>query len=56
MNTRYATESISLKAIHTMLALLLQKPSKMSNIRNHLGALKRRLQLWERRERCTIHA
>ena len=50
MDTRYATESISLKAIHTMLALLLQKPSKMSNIRNHLGALKRRLQLWERRE------
>ena len=42
--------SISLKAIHNMLALLLQKPSKTSKSRDHLDALERRLQLWERSE------
>ena len=42
--------SISLKTIHTMSALLLQKPSKTSKSRDHLDALERRLQLWERVE------
>ena len=42
--------SISLKAIHTMPALLLQKPSKKSKSREYLVALERRLQLWERGE------
>ena len=39
--------SISLKAINTMPALLLQKPSKTSK-RDHLDVLERRLQLWKR--------
>ena len=39
--------SISLKAIHTMPTLLLQKPSKTSKRREHLDALERRLHLWE---------
>ena len=50
MDIRYATESISLKAIPMKPALLLQKPSKMSNIRDHLGAPEGRLQLRERGE------
>ena len=36
--------SISLKAIHTMLVLLIQKPSKTSKSRDHLDTLERRLQ------------
>ena len=37
---------VSLKAIHTMPALLLQKPSKTSKSKDHLNALERRLELW----------
>ena len=36
--------SISLKAIHTMLVLLIQKSSKTSKSRDHLDTLERRLQ------------
>ena len=36
-----------MKAIHIMPALLLQKPSKTSNAKDHLEALERRLRLWE---------
>ena len=46
--------SISLKAIHTMLALLLQKPSKTSKSRYYLDALEKRLQLWERGENKSL--
>ena len=46
--------SISLKAIHTMLALLLQKPSKTSKSRDYLDALEKRLQLWERGENKSL--
>ena len=37
-------------AIHTMPALLLQKPSKTSKSRDHLDSLEKRLQLRERGE------
>ena len=40
-------KSISLKAIHAMPALLLQKPSKSSKARDHLQALERRIKLWD---------
>ena len=40
-------KSIALKAIHVMPALLLQKPSKNSTLRDHLVLLERRLKLWE---------
>ena len=43
-NTPY--ESITLKAVHVMLALLLQKPIKSSKSKEHLEALTRRLSLW----------
>ena len=46
--------SISLKAIHTMLALLLQKRSKTSKSRDYLDALEKRLQLWERGENKSL--
>ena len=46
--------SISLKAIHTMLALLLQRPSKTSKSRYYLDALEKRLQLWERGENKSL--
>ena len=36
-------KSISLKAIHAMLALFLQKPSKSSKAKYHLQALERRI-------------
>ncbi len=42
--------SISMKAIHIMPALLLQKPSKTSKTRDHVKALERRLRLWHRGE------
>jgi len=38
---------ISLKALHIMPALLLQKPSKNSKAKDHLISLERRLILWE---------
>lgn len=41
---------VSLKAIHTMPALLLQKPSKTSKSKDHLKALERRLELWNKGE------
>ena len=40
-------KSISLKAIHAMPALLLQKPSKSSKAKDHLQALERRMKLWD---------
>ena len=40
-------ESIALKAIHIMPALLLQKPNKNSKAKDHVVALERRLNLWE---------
>ena len=40
-------KSISLKAIHAMPALLLQKPSKSSKAKDHLQALERRIKLWD---------
>ena len=39
--------SISLKAIHKMPALSLQKPSKSSKSRDHLDALERKLLIWK---------
>ena len=42
--------SIILKVIHIMRVLLLQKLCNTSKSRDHLDALKRRLQLWERGE------
>ena len=39
-------KSKSLKAIHAMPALLLQKPSKSSKAKDHLQALERRIKLW----------
>ena len=39
-------KEISLKALHVMPALLLQKPSKKSKSKDHLRALERRLNLW----------
>ncbi len=42
--------SISMKAIHIMPALLLQKPSKTSKTRDQVKALERRLRLWHRGE------
>ena len=40
-------KTIGLKAIHIMLALLLQKPCKKSKSKHHLVSLERRLKLWE---------
>ena len=40
-------KNIALKAIHVMLALLLQKPSQTSKAKDHLKALERRLRSWE---------
>ena len=42
-------KSLVLKAIHVMLALLLQNPSRKSKARDHLIALERRLKLWSER-------
>ena len=42
-NTAY--QSIALKAVHVMSALLLQKPSEPSKSKEHLEALKRRVTL-----------
>ena len=39
-------KSIALKAIHSMSALLLQKPTKNSKSKDHLVSLERRLKLW----------
>ena len=39
-------KSISLKAFHVMLALLLQKPSKSSKAKDHLQEFERRIKLW----------
>ena len=41
---------INLKLIHTIPALLLQKPGKTSISREQLDTLERRLELWERSE------
>ena len=41
------SKSISLKAVHVMPALLLQKSSKPSKAKNHLQALERRIKLWD---------
>ncbi|XP_057301658.1 uncharacterized protein LOC130636080 [Hydractinia symbiolongicarpus] len=41
---------ISLKALHVMPSLLLQKPSKKSKSKDHTKALERRLTLWENGE------
>lgn len=41
---------ITMKAIHIMPALLLQKPSKNSKSKDHLKALERRLELWHKGE------
>ena len=46
-NTAY--ESIALKAVHVMSALLLQKPSEPSKLKKHLEALTRRGTLWNER-------
>ena len=43
-------KTISLKAIHIMPALLLQKPSKNSKAKDHTEALTRRLNLWQKGE------
>ena len=40
-------KSISLKAVHFMPTLLLQKPSKSSEAEDHLQALERRIKLWD---------
>ena len=40
-------KNVSIKTIHVMPALLLQKPSKSSNAKDHLNALERSLKLWE---------
>ena len=37
---------IALRALRIMPALLLHKPSKMSNSKDHLAALSRHLELW----------
>ena len=39
---------IAMKAVHTMPALLLQKPSKSSKSKDHLKALERRLEVWNK--------
>ena len=41
-------KSISLKAVHVMPTLLLQKPSKSSEAKDHLQALERRIKLWDK--------
>ena len=46
--------SYSLKAIFTITAKLMQTPSKASKSKDHLNALERRLQLWERGERNSL--
>ena len=43
-------KSISMKAIHIMPALLLQKPSKSSKAKEHVKNLERTLLLWQRGE------
>ena len=40
-------KNISLKAVHVMPALLLQKPEKKSKTKDHIKALERRLKLWD---------
>ena len=39
-------KNIAFTAIHVMLSLLLQKPSKTSKVKDHLKALERRTDLW----------
>ena len=41
---------IALKAVRVMSALLLQKPSKTSKLKDHHVTLERRLKLWEERK------
>ena len=41
-------KDIAMKAIHIMPALLLQKPSKTSKSKDHLKALERRLEVWNK--------
>ena len=43
-------KTISMKAIHIMPALLLQKPSKNSKAKDHVRALERRFALWQKGE------
>ena len=40
-------KNISLKAVHVMPALLLQKPENKSKLKYHIKALERRLKLWD---------
>ena len=40
-------KSISLKAVHVMPALLLEKPSKSSKAKYHLQALERNIKWWD---------
>ena len=47
-NTNSALKDIALKCLMIMPALLLQKPSKTSKSKDHVIALKRRLQAWEK--------
>ena len=47
--TNYAPlKKTALKGIHVMLALLLQKSSRKLKARNHVIALKRQLELWDK--------
>ena len=41
-------KSISLKAVHVIPELLLDKPSKSSKAKDHLQALERRVTLWDK--------
>ena len=41
---------VSMKAVHVMPALLLQKPSRNSKSKDHVRALERRMNLWQRGE------
>jgi hypothetical protein len=45
-NSKSALADIAWTCIMTMPALLLQKPSKDSKAKDHITALKRRLELW----------
>ena len=42
-----SVKSISLRAVHVMPALLLQKPSKSSKAKDHLQVLERLIRLWD---------
>ena len=46
MDRQYTFREYSLKFIHVMQALLLQKPNKYLKANNHVTTLERRLELW----------